>query len=59
MQALRRTAMREGRNAALARLHGGPVPVNPYRKGTKSRSWWNDGADHAGRLIDRILEIGA
>ena len=59
MQAPRRTAMREGRNAALARLHGGSVPACPYRPGTERRRWWHEGVERADRLIATIMEIGA
>lgn len=59
MTEIRRTALREGRNAALAALRGTPWPPNPYRPGTQRHRWWADGANRAARLVGQIMEIGA
>ena len=53
-----RTALADGRKAALAaRLKGAPA-ANPHRAGTKRHTYWNWGFERAARLLDQLEEIG-
>jgi len=57
MTLIRRTTLREGHQAQLARLRGEPVPACPYRDGTRRHFWWHHAADRARPLVDRLLEL--
>lgn len=58
MSQIRREAMRQGREAALAQLRGHHPPACPHRAGTRRHDWWQDGAARTTRLLGRIMEIG-
>ena len=53
-----RRAIHAGRMAVVAhRFQGMPPPVNPYpRTATKSRPYWDWGAEQAQRWIDQLLD---
>ena len=53
-------AMKEGRDAVIAqRLHGAEPALCRYRPHTKSKFFWEFGANRAHEAIDRLRRIGA
>lgn len=57
MNVITRTALHRGKMAAVDHvLHGHPQPANPFRKGSKSQTYWAWGLEQGTRLCRQLLE---
>jgi len=49
----------EAREAVIeARFRGGPAPVNPYRRDSRSHMWWDMGLRKAERIAAELQRVG-
>lgn len=49
----------EAREAVInARFRGGPAPVNPYRRDSRSYLWWDMGLRKAERAAADLMRVG-